>query len=64
MLLIQRICVIKLASVPQNDFEIVSYVYLERSGNVLVIQGRVSSRDQVPLEWLAVRDMDTQLNQG
>ena len=64
MLLIQRICVIKLASVPQNDFEIVGYVYLERSGNVLVIQGRVSSRDQVPLEWLAVRDMDTQLNQG
>ena len=64
MLLIQRICVIKLPSVPQHDFEIVGYVYLERSGNVLVIQGRVSSRNQVPLEWLAVRDMDTQLNQG
>ena len=30
----------------------------------MVIQERVSSRNQVPLEWLAVRDMDTQLNQG
>lgn len=29
-----------------------------------MIQERVSSRNQVPLEWLAVRDMDTQLNQG